>query len=265
MNCITQIGDDSSDKLKKDLFNIGIRPGDTILMHSSYKSLGSIEGGAETFFRAFLELLGKDGTLVVPALSFESVTSENPIFDLHATPSCVGYLSEFFRTKVQGVVRSMHATHSCCALGRYAKEITEGHEKDLTPVGDNSPFTRLPRYGGKILMLGCGLRCNTSMHGVEETAEPPYCIERRSTVNYILKDSNRIIKQAAYRHSFVTDKGEHIVQRYDRLADILSTDEIKHGYILDAESYLIDARAMWQKGHDKLVAKPLYFVDYPAK
>ena len=37
----------------EDLKNIGIKKGDVVLLHSSYKSLGEIEGGAKTFFEAF--------------------------------------------------------------------------------------------------------------------------------------------------------------------------------------------------------------------
>ena len=255
----------SSDKLRSDFIKIGIQPGDTILMHSSYKSLGGVEGGIQTFFKVLTELLGSEGTLVLPSLSFDSVTAENPLFNSDTTPGCVGYMSEYFRTTVGGVVRSAHATHSCCAWGKHAVEITSGHENDLTPVGENSPFTRLPNYNGKILMLGCGLRCNTSMHGVEEIEEPPYCIDRTTTVAYKLVHNGNTTEQNSYRHNFHTDSGEHIVQRYDRMEELLTMEECKHSYILSAESYLIDARALWQKGVAKLREDPLYFVDYPAQ
>ena len=253
----------TSKQLEKDLRGIGIRPGDVILMHSSYKALGGIEGGAKTFFEVMLHVLGQEGTLVVPALSFEAVTRENPEFDLQKTPGCVGYLAEFFRTGVPGVVRSMHATHSCCAIGKYAREITQGHELDITPVGTNSPFAKLPRYHGKIFMLGCGTGCNTSMHGVEEDAEPPYCIDWEHPINYILKDGETSVCVKSFRHNFMTEDGKHIRQRYDRMVNLLEQDEISHGYVLAAESYLMDASAVWKKGKQKLMADPLYFVDYP--
>lgn len=253
----------TKEQLKKDLSALGIRPGDTILMHSSFKSLGGIEDGAKGFFDTFIELLGDDGTLVVPALSYAFVTRDNPEFDAQKTPSCVGYLSEFFRTQVPGVIRSKHATHSCCAFGKLAGEITKDHEKDITPVGKNSPFTKLPLYGGKILMLGCGPFCNTSMHGVEETCEPEYCIDRQNQIDYILKDKDSSITVKSYRHNFLDKNGEHIMQRYDRMVDLLSEDEIKIGNVLDAKCYLFDARAVWEKGHKKLTEDPLYFVDYP--
>ena len=149
--------------LQNDLSALGIRPGDTVLMHSSFRSLGGIEGGATGFFEAFTDLLGSEGTLILPALSYKSVTRQQPVFHQDQTPSCVGYLPEFFRTQVPGVIRSLHPTHSCCLLGKYARELAEGHELDDTPVGRHSPFAKLPLIGGKILMLGCGLDCNTSM------------------------------------------------------------------------------------------------------
>ena len=67
----------------RDLTSLGVMPGDTILVHSSYKALGCIIGGAKTIFEAFFELLGPDGTLIFPALSYETVTRENPVFDIY--------------------------------------------------------------------------------------------------------------------------------------------------------------------------------------
>lgn len=253
----------SKEQIKRGLYDLGICPGDVILMHSSFKSLGEIDGGAKTFYEAFIELLGENGTLIVPALSFDTVTRDNPVFDIKDTPSCVGYLSEFFRTSVPGVVRSLHPTHSCCAIGKYAKEFVLDHEKDITPVGKNSPFAKLPAYGGKILMLGCGTRCNTSMHGVEETAEPPYCIDRQNPIEYILKTDAGSVTHVAYPHDFVTDDGKHYIQCYHRVPDLLNENEIRHGYVLEAECFLLDAKAVWREGHKKLKEDPMYFVDIP--
>lgn len=253
----------TKERIKNDLLSLGISSGDTVLIHASFKSLGEFEGGAELFFEAFFEVLGEEGTLILPALSYDSVTRENPVFDINKTPSCVGFLTEYFRTSVSGVVRSLHATHSCCAKGRLAKEITKGHELDETPVGNNSPFSKLPRYNGKILMLGCSLNRNTSLHGVEETALPPYCLDKQNPIVYTLKNGNTAIQKRSYPHYFLDEKGRHIAQRYSRIVDLLSENEKKCGKVLSAECYLLDAKAVWEKGHKKLLEDPLYFVDYP--
>ncbi len=123
--------------MKERFFNdwkdLGILPGDTVMIHSSYRSLGSIEGGAKSFFDWLIEYLGVEGTIVFPAFSYSYVNKSNPIFNRLTTPTCVGYLPAYFRTEVDGVVRSMHATHSCTARGRLAEYLTADHELDLTP------------------------------------------------------------------------------------------------------------------------------------
>src|SRR5580704_5852962 len=54
------------DMLVTDLVRLGVEPGSTVLLHSSLSSLGWVCGGARTVVDAMLEVLGGDGTLVVP-------------------------------------------------------------------------------------------------------------------------------------------------------------------------------------------------------
>lgn len=251
----------SKTQLQRDLYALGIRPGDTVLMHVSYRSLGGIDGGPGAFFSAFMELLGKDGTLILPALSYLDVTEDSPEFDLAKTPSCVGYLPEFFRTQVPGVIRSMHPTHSCCLLGSRAAELSADHELDDTPVGPHSPFARLPQLGGKILMLGCGTDCNTSMHGVEETAEPPYLFDRTRRTNYILHNGVRTVHQHALRHSFAENGVHCYEQHYSRVIPLLPEGTAAHGNVLSADAWLLSAAAVWEAGRKKLLEDPFYFVE----
>lgn len=134
-----------NDEMVRDLRELGVRPGDVLLVHSSFSSLGGIAPGDA--IGALLEALGAEGTLVLPALSYRDVTRQSPAFDVAATPSCVGFLTEYFRTLVPGVVRSVHPTHSCCAKGARAEEVTRDHYLDHTPVGPNSPFRKLQDMG----------------------------------------------------------------------------------------------------------------------
>ena len=109
-----------------DLKKLGICPGDKVLMHSSYKSLGTVDGGIDTFLDALMELLGPDGTLMLPTFTYDYVTLSNPVFDIRYTMSNVGYTTEVFRKK-PGVVRSLHPTHSLAVWGKdkekYIKEL----------------------------------------------------------------------------------------------------------------------------------------------
>jgi aminoglycoside 3-N-acetyltransferase len=244
--------------LQKDMEELGIQSGDTILMHSSFRSLGGIEDGADGLFRGFFDLLGSRGTLVVPTLTYDSVY-ENKTFDVLKTPGCVGWLSEYFRTQLCNVSRSLHPTHSCAAKGYDAAFLTADNERDITPCGSNSAFRKLPLVGGKILMLGCTLAPCTFMHGVEETVASPYVFEDTPPVNYRIIDQNGLERfMSVYRHGF---NFYHYEQCYTRINQVLTFPELKKGKILDAEAYLIDAAALWKKCRLKMLEEPYFFVE----
>ena len=235
--------------------NLGIEAGDMILMHSSLKSLGVKEVTPEIAISALLHVIGESGTLILPCLSYRDVTEKNPVFSVKETPCCVGAIPEYFRTR-KNTIRSVHPTHSVCATGALAYEITKDHIKDTTPVGLNSPFTLLPKYNGKILMLGCGLKPNTSMHGVEEIAGAPYCLKDNDTHYKITLENNIVIESVHKRHNFYG-----FIQRYDRITEILNNDEINCGKVLQANCHLIDSKAMWQNGITAIKENPYRFVD----
>ena len=207
----------------QDLKSLGVNPGGVLMVHSSLKSLRWVPGGAETVIQGLLTYL-QAGTLLMPALSYETVDSTNPIFNLAMTPSCIGTIPEHFRRR-PGTQRSLHPTHSVCGVGALAHEILSPHAIDQTPCGPNSPFRRLPDYDGQILMLGCGLLPNTSMHAIEELIEPPYLFA--PAVDYQLTDgNNRTYTKRYTRHNF---KGWR--QRYDRIEALMNSPDLQSGDI----------------------------------
>lgn len=239
--------------IKEDLKSIGLCPGDSVLVHSSFKSMGQVEGGIQTLIDAILDVIGPSGTLLVPTLSYESVTADNPIFNYNESPSCVGAISEYVR-HLDGAKRSIHPTHSCTVIGGKRDFFVDGHENDNTPVGKNSPIHKLPLVGGKVLMLGCSLRFNTSMHGVEEKFGTSYCLAKKPiTHTIILKD--KTYQKDYYRHSIIQNG---FAQRYDRLENVM---ELKKGKIHGADSYLIDCETMWKIATDTLSKDEFYFVE----
>lgn len=241
--------------LARDLRDLGVREGGTLLVHSSLSALGRVPFGAETVIQGLLEALGPQGTLLMPALSYETVTEKAPHFDVRRTPSNVGVIPETFRQR-PGTGRSIHPTHSVCGVGPGAGDLLEGHELDDTPCGRHSPFHRLPQVRGQILMLGCGLRPNTSMHAIEELVEPPYLFDGR--VTYVLVNAAGHATEKAYTaHNF-----SGWDQRYDRVAQVLVPPDLRVGPILASTSHLIEAQGLWSAAHAKLDEDPIFFVDH---
>ncbi|KMQ50857.1 aminoglycoside 3-N-acetyltransferase [Chitinispirillum alkaliphilum] len=241
-------------QLTRGLSSLGLEAGDTVLVHSSLRSLGDFSCKAEIVTDSILNCIGANGTLLVPALSYETVNKVNNLFDVKRTPSCVGGMSEFFRT-TKGVLRSVHPTHSVCGFGPLAETLLQSHIQCNTPCGKNSPYQKLKEHGGKILFLGCGLRPNTSMHAVEELSEPPYLFGDYVRYRVILENGdNRYM--TVLRHNF---KG--VLQRYERISGIVTNRGLVFGNVFNAECHLLDAATMWKEAHKVLLKDPLFFVD----
>ncbi len=240
--------------LRSQLEDLGLKAGDIILVHSSFKALGIKD--PEEILGALLDVLGPDGTLLMPALTF--VQEPPHIHDTRSTPTCVGFLTEYFRNR-PGTLRSLHPTHSVCAIGARAEAMLRDHLQDRTPCGRNSPFNRLIENGGKILMIGCGLRPNTTMHAVEEYVCPPYLFGPEG--EYILTDRDgRVFHKTYVRHGFGSYE-----QRYDRVAGLLSDAELRAGPVGNARCHLLDARAVHRCGVEKMREDPFYFVEADAQ
>jgi aminoglycoside 3-N-acetyltransferase len=140
-------------------------------------------------------------------------------------------------------------------VGAEVEALLGSHQRDKTPCGANSPFRKLWECGGQILFLGCGLRPNTSMHGVEELEEPPYLFGDKVSYRAILPDGSEI-EGRTRRHDF-----SGWSQRYDRIGPLLSDGGLSEGKILEATVHVLECRAMWERAHEALRRDPFTFVE----
>lgn len=161
----------TKESLMKQLHEMGINPNGTVLVHSSMKSIGAVDGGADTVLDALSEYM-KDGLLVLPTHTWSFINAENPKFYVDESPSCIGILPELFR-KREGVVRSLHPTHSVAALGQDAEQFTKDDHHFDTPCARGSSWGKLLDRKAQILLVGVDLRRNTFIHGVEEWVDIP--------------------------------------------------------------------------------------------
>ncbi|MCD4698955.1 MAG: AAC(3) family N-acetyltransferase [Phycisphaerae bacterium] len=145
---------------------VGLSAGDSLVVHSSFRSIGSVDGGPETVIRALLDVIGSEGNLMFP--TFNDPSTAQPYFDPDKTPSRTGIIPEMGRNW-PGAVRSLHPTHSVAVVGPDAEALTRGH-LDCRAVGRGSPLDRLAKMGGKILMIGVANNSNTTIHVGEEYA-----------------------------------------------------------------------------------------------
>ena len=239
-----------SNLLIDQLEALGLRAGDVVMVHASLRSLGVSD--PENVVEALLGVLDYRGTLMMPALSYRQDPAD--FHDNRNTPSCVGALAEYFRIRPD-TRRSLHPTHSVCAVGRDAYEMLDRHIYDRTPCGSNSPFHFLIERRGKILMLGCGLHPNTTMHAIEERVKPPYLFGEFQDYELIDEEGNIRVR------SYLTHGFAGCVQRYDRVEGLLDEEHLRVGQVGNASCHLINAKALCVASIRKMQEDPFFFVD----
>ena len=143
---------------------LGAGAGDTLLVHSSYKSLGGVDGGSQTVIDALLEVLGEEGTLVMPTFNFDFCKGAG--WDIRETPSQMGFMTNLARLDPRAT-RVFHPIYSFAVIGKHAQAF--GALRDKSSYGANSAFAKLRELDGKIMVIG--LSYNDSMtffHHIEE-------------------------------------------------------------------------------------------------
>jgi aminoglycoside 3-N-acetyltransferase len=160
----------SFDDLRQQLADLcGIRSGQALIVHSSLKSIGWVEGGPEAVVRALQAAVTAAGTILVPTFS---APAPDGLFYVAATPSRTGLVTETFRTS-PGVVRSRHPTHSVSAWGRRAAEFVAGHDR-TSGLGVGSPFHKAAVAGADVLMIGCSVTACSLVHVSEALVRTRY-------------------------------------------------------------------------------------------
>lgn len=138
----------------------GIKPGDTIMVHSSYKSLGGVQGGCETVIDAFLKLVGPEGTVLFPTFNFQSWT-EGHYFDIRETPSKMGALTEVARLRPDAM-RTPHPIYSFAVLGQRKEAFANCNDPEA--YGEDSVFALFHRSNGTIISIGLEWNSTFSIH-----------------------------------------------------------------------------------------------------
>jgi aminoglycoside 3-N-acetyltransferase len=144
----------------------GVEQGDTLLVHSSYKSFGEVDGGPATVIRALEAALGTDGdgTLIMPTFNFDF--NQGKPWDVRKTRSKMGALTEIVRIDPRAK-RVFHPFYSFAILGKHAEML--GSLRYKSAYERDSVFGKLRDLDGKIMVIG--LSYNDSMtffHHIEQ-------------------------------------------------------------------------------------------------
>lgn len=194
------------DTMASDLDRLGVKSGQTILVHGSLSSLGWVCGGPPAVVDALMNVIGEEGTIVMPTHSpgnrdpnnmgsppvpeswYDTIRTQMPPYRPAVTPTRgMGAIAECFRSYPE-VRRSDHPQHSFAAWGSEAEFVVGDHPLDYS-LGEQSPLARVYDLDGDVLFLGTTHATNTSLHLAEYRSSID--IDRTTHASAVLVDGER--------------------------------------------------------------------------
>ncbi len=249
--------------LGADLVRLGVEAGTTLIVHASLSSLGYVVGGAEAVIHALMDVLGPEGTLVMPSFSgflndpagwtdppapqswLPILYEHMPVFDPARTPTRkMGAIAEAFRTW-PGARRSNHPVMSLVAWGRHVEAVTAHHALAFA-LGEGTPMSALYALGARILLLGVGHERNSSLH-LAETRAPHG--RRKMRRMLVVEDGRRDWRDFP---DVIDDRGQFFPELG---AAFDATGRTRFGRVGEAESRLMAQRELVDFGIARLEAR----------
>ena len=190
--------------LKKILRNLGIKEGDTLLVHTESFRFGipllSKEAFNQAICQAFIESCGKSGNVIIPTFTY-SFCHKEP-FDIIHSKSKVGNLGDSLLQL--GGKRTTCPIFSCVIFGDLSKEMRDCKEV----LGKDSMFDKLLAHKGKILTFGNKYVGYTFIHYLESLANAPYRFDKTFSGITIDKKGNTTHKSVIYKVRHLDRKSE---------------------------------------------------------
>ena len=251
---MNNVWDYTKEEFKKALQNAGIKKGDIVFTHLGYAFLGkpkdctNNEQVCQLILDSFLEILGSEGTLLVPTYTYSFC--ENQDYDINNSPSTIGPFTEFFR-KQKNVVRSNDPMFSVAGIGSKTNELFK--KLPQTSFGKDSIYERLRKNNGKICMVGLKLQWATFRHHIEEMVGIPSRFIKKFSGN-VIQDNKKYFQEWEYyvRHlnenCFPDGSKLESMIRKQKLCNIV---QVGRGEIL-----VIDSKKYFEFGFEQLKKDP---------
>lgn len=250
--------------LLEDLKQTNINPKGTLMVHSSMKAIGDVEGRGQTVIEALCQYMS-EGLVLMPTHTWHENNLKDGVYDVRTEKSCVGILTNLF-LQHEGVLRSMHPTHS---VGAYGINNQAYVDKDMAYIKNHGSITPCPREGcfgslydadGQIIFLGAPLTTNTYLHGVEEILDIPDRINPESkTLKLVDYDGNEIVLE--HYHGHKSSHGD-VSKNYGKIEPaLMHKGYAKIHQIGDATCYVVQVKEMTDMVIEFLKKDPDLFAD----
>jgi len=260
----------SRDQLAAGFCALGVRAGDTIMLHASVRAVGRVAGGPDQIHLALRDALTPDGTLMMYASCPEhydeigrgNLTADEerelleklPPFEAATARSQRdnGALVELFRTWPGSIVNAHVARF--VVWGKQAQYLISQQPWSYA-FGRGSALERFAAVGGRILLLGSDHDTVTFLHYAEHIGDFPGKRVARYRVP-IEENGSRVWREMEEYDT--ADAGAHAnfpPRFFARIVDsYLTRAGNTGGRVGDAESFLLDARGLLEFAQEVMKA-----------
>jgi aminoglycoside 3-N-acetyltransferase len=247
-------------QLAADFRRLGVRPGDTIMLHASIRAVGPIAGGPDQIHLALKDALTDAGTLMMYASCPEhydeigrgnltldqerELLDKLPAFDPYTARASRdnGALAELLRTYPGSTVNPHVARF--VVWGRRATELIATQPWDYA-FGHDSALERFVHVDGRILLLGSDHDAVTFLHYPEHIVDIP---DKRIARFRVPIDVNGTRVWRDMAEVDTADAGAHANwpdRFFARLVDTYLRQTHNAGALVgNAQSFLFDARGL---------------------
>ena len=215
-----------------------------VLMHSSLRLIGRVEGGAQGLLDTLISYFTEEGGLFcVPTHTWSNLRKEITL-DLGDPKTCLGAFSDLAAADKRAL-RSENPTHSMAVFGdRKRAEAFVAEEPFITTGTDpRSCYGKLYAQGGYVLLAGVAHNKNTYLHCVEEMLGIPDRLSAEPVITCVRNREGNLRKQAIHSHSCSFSKD--ISQRFPKYETAFRYHGgIRDGFLGNAPCQLCSAGVM---------------------
>ncbi len=228
----------------KQLENMNAPKDSIVLMHSSLRAVGQVEGGAKALLDTLIEYFTADGGLFcVPSHTWHNFGKEI-MLDMTTSDNCLGAFSTVALQDPRAV-RTESPIHSMVVFGEKARvdEFVADEKNIKSTTAPDSCYGKLFSQGGQVLLVGVNHSRNTYLHAVAEILNlPNRMASDYSQVKIKRKNGEIIDRKIKFYHNDYTDDLSCRFVKYETA--FRYHHAITDGFIGNAPTQLCDARKM---------------------
>lgn len=230
-----------------ELARMGAPRESVVLLHSSLRLIGEVEGGAQGLLDALIEYFTEEGGIfALPTHTWDNLGTDKITLDLTKNESNLGALARIALEDGRGV-RSENPSHSVVVFGDRARALAliEGECDLFTPTAPDSFYGRLYTEGGYVLLAGVGQTKNTYLHAVDEILGTKNRMGGAPYTVTVKRKTGEILTRKMTLFDYRGDHIEDISLRFEKLAlPFRYHGCVTDGWLGDAPAMLCSARGM---------------------